>query len=61
MRWNRIEYTSVFDQSKLKSLFDQGIVNNWAIFIKSNWIKKPIVWKKYLSKEAHLYVISQET
>lgn len=61
MRWNRIEYTSLFDQNKLKSLFDQGFFPNWTIFMKSNWESKPTKWKKYLSREAHLYVINQET
>lgn len=61
MRWNRIEYTSLFDQDKLKSLFNQGFFTNWVIFIKSNWDSKPTTWKKYLSREAHLYVVDIET
>lgn len=56
-RWSKIEYLAIFNKTKMRSLFDLGVIANIKTFFKSSWSKQPTEWITLISPVAHKYVI----
>lgn len=49
IRWSKIEYLKIFDQGKLRSLFDRGVKANLSVAFRAACTKENINWMNFIS------------